>query len=506
MNDAGDVNRGILGIGGNVTGVNDLSIDNADAVRILSDTTLSLTDLDLSTAGSVIGSADIAIVPSTLGSNINVGNAGDRLLNGANIAAFIGFPGGLDIGGSVDPTGVVPGVAPGLAGDVTVEQPIFLGPGSTLTIAALGDILLEAIVFAEQINLIAVGDDGSALGGPPAGIGACGGCIEDIGDFDVVVADRAVLVANTTIGTTANKLNVDIFSTLDFASGQDDITDTIDDQFFTFSGTNLGVESSAIVAAYQLAFNNLVLQGNLSALFTAPGIGTGLEVRDESLFSSGTSAFGTDFLIFDPGEGAKTRFDQDEELPSAEELPINVDDDNAWIEFFRTKVLRFVKGRWLSDENLVAYVLETYDFDISPEGDATFEQMVALRDQVSTKSDRTAADAELLRILEAFVAEYPVVVAYFKTVQTRMQTELATQGSDTFDLPGNLPDDTVPLPSLPALPAEPSASLDGRSGGFANLRVVGQTWREGGMGIEDSWTGRSAFPLEFSVFFDKGVS
>ena len=211
LNDAGDVNRGILGIGGNVTGVTDLTVATADAVRILEDTTLSLAALDLGTAGSVIGGADITIVPNTLGTNINVGNVADPLLNGANIAAFTGFNGGLDIGGTVDPTGVAPALAPGLAGDVTVEQPIFLGPSSTLTIAALGDILVGAPIVADQINLIALGDDGTqASPSAPGSIGACGGCIEDVGINDVIIADRAVLVANTTIGTTTNNLNVNM--------------------------------------------------------------------------------------------------------------------------------------------------------------------------------------------------------------------------------------------------------------------------------------------------------
>ena len=77
---------------------------------------------------------------------------------------------------------------------------------------------------------------------------------------------------------------------------------------------------------------------------------TGLEVRDQSLFATDVSAVGLDFLIFDPGEVTKKPFDQGPNLPSREDFPFDLDDEQAWIDFYAQDVLAFLKGRWLGDE------------------------------------------------------------------------------------------------------------------------------------------------------------
>ena len=432
-----------------------------------------------------------------------------------NLIALQGFNGKLNIGGVVDPVFSGGGINPPVGGDVVVTRPIILGPNGELTIAALGDLTIAETISANQINLIAVGDDGTAIGAP-GNIGACGGCILDVGSTDVLLANSAVLVANNTIGLDNNNFNVDIQNTLDFASGQDDISDTLNDQFVTFSGTNLGPESSAIVNAYQLAFTSLgfaVFQTDLSAVFNALGLGTGLEVRDESLFSTDASAFGTDFLIFDPGEGTKTPFDQDSALPSQLDYPADAEDDAAWDEFYAGEVLSFVKGRWFTDETLIDYVQGNFALDLSSEGDATFEQIVALRDHLLTKTERTSEEIELLRILESFVGEYPQVVAHFKSDRVKVQQAAAAHDLEPLNLPDSeFLDDPPALPGdedaggLPALPQTPSAGLDEGLSPFASLRIVGQTWVQGGLGIEDSWSTRlpSAFPAELPAKLIRG--
>ena len=535
---------GSLGLGGNTTAnsAGDVLTVNAAGMNILGDTIFRFDTVNLNLPPSSIGGfSDVTFVPFALGTNVDVG--GGTLLDAQNVAAFNGFNGGLNIGGVVDPVGAAAAdLSPGIAGDVVVTEPVTLGFGSVLTIAALGDLVVGEVLTAEQINLIALGDDGTASNGgtAPGTIGACGGCILDVGSTDVVITDSAVLVATNTIGTEDNNLNVDIENTLDFASGQDDISATLNDQFVTFSGTNLGPESSAIVATFQLAFSNFGcwffgLPDRLERHLTPPGLGTGLEVRDESLFSTDASAFGTDFLIFDPGEGAKTPFDQDPELPSQDDFPFDLDNDNAWNEFYRGNVLEFVKARWLGDETLTAFVNETFGLDLGPEGGATFEDVVDLRNLLADKVDPTPREEELRRILDAFVGEYPEVVTHFTEARAKLQQEaLAAKDLEPLDLPGDgnlddgldLPDDGpdpveesldptddgLDLPTgedgLPALPFESSTESESFLDRFASRRMIGQSWDDGGLGIEDSWTGRvpSVFPVEMPARLNRRES
>ena len=532
------IGSGRLGLGGIVRAglAGDSFSVNGDGIDILGDTTLAFDTLNLNVPFGAVdsnGESSLTIVPFTQGANMDIGNG--TPFTGQNSNSVSGFNGPLNLGGVTEPRGGGGLILPGIAGDVVVTRPITLGPLGVLTIAALGDLVIEQPLDANQINLIAIGDDGTALGAAGT-IGACGGCILDVGSTDVILADSVVLVANNTIGLEENNLNVDIQSTLDFASGQEDISATLSDQFVTFSGTNLGAESSAIVTAYQLAFSNIgfsIFQTDLSAIFTPPGLGTGLEVRDESLFSTDASAYETDFLIFDPGEGVKTPFDQDPELPSQDDFPFDLDNDQAWEEFYRGDVLEFVKARWLGDETLATYVNENYQLDLGPEGGTTFEDIIALRDLLADKAEPTPQDEELLRILEAFVGEYPKVADHFVGERTRLKQEaFAAKDLQPLDLPGdgtlddglNLPDDGVDpgeegldptedgldLPTgedgLPVL--ESSIEPDSLLYRFAGLRVIGQGWGEGGLGIEDSWTGRlpSVFPIEMPARAHRGES
>ena len=223
---------GILGLGGNTTGnsAGDVLTVNAAGMNILGDTIFRFDTVNLNLPPNSIGGfSDVTFVPFALGTNVDVG--GGTLLDAQNVAAFNGFNGGLNIGGVVDPVGAAADLSPGIAGDVVVTEPVTLGFGSVLTIAALGDLVVGEVLTAEQINLIALGDDGTASNGgtAPGTIGACGGCILDVGSTDVVITDSAVLVATNTIGTEENNLNVDIDNTLDFASGQDDISATLNE-------------------------------------------------------------------------------------------------------------------------------------------------------------------------------------------------------------------------------------------------------------------------------------
>ena len=495
---------GRLGLGGEIRA--DAAVDELNVIGggidILADTIFAFDNLNFNIgAGEFNGTSTVTFVPFTQGKTLDVGNG--TVLNAQNIAAINGFNGKVNIGGVSNPTSGGPNVVnPGIAGDVTVTQAIALGPDGELTVVALGDLTVEQLLTAKKATLIAVGNDGSAIA--KAGtIGECGGCILDVGTADVVKADDLVLVANKTIGVEENALNVDI-ATLDFGSGQDDLSGTLKDLNNSFTFVNLGPGTLAIQDAFQAAFVGVAGILTLQATNLTLPSSNGLVVRDEGLFSSDASAFGEDFLIFDPGEGITTPFDQDPDLPSREDYPFVLEDEAAWDEFYRGNVLEFVKGRWLADDNLIAYVTEQYGLDLSTEGAVTFEQLVALRDQLLV-SDRTAEDLELLRLLEAFINEYPDVVAHFRADRIRVAESNAVPDLEPLDLPDadvfdqELPTD-VPADAqgLPQLPSAPTARLHRFLEPFASLRVLGQSWSEGGMGIEDTWSSRlpSAFPTE----------
>jgi hypothetical protein len=416
---------------------------------------------------------DLTMLPSTNGLDVEIGGT---FLPAASALNLSGFGGTLNIGG--DAAG---STHPDYAGNVTVIAP--LSVPSDLTMVSLGDILIDNVAGGSlsaggTLSLIALGLDATSAASAgisvPAGFTSDGGTILDtevsVGD-PALTADTLAMLAPAAIGSDSGgaSLVVEVTNQTEVATNAsetfiDSLTQSPIVSFTIGSGeTFFAIDS--IVGAYGTSglglFDDSIFISAQNRVTARAGLQT--ETGEIGFIDVGLFLLPDAYAVSRPGVFLAALADPD--FPG-DLRPDDPDDEEEWALFFEEVVREFVASRYLP----------------LPE-DASEE-----------------AKAERERRITAEMAD---IITYYDTVRARERAIIAFEAEQQRLLEGGEEPAAEPAGEPPAAEPEPSARLPAGDGlpAFSGLRpgygpsgYVGESWSDGGIGVEAAWWSKLKSP------------
>ena len=459
---------------------------------------------------------DLTIAPQTFDGRDVVIGPGSAVLGTATLLALNGFDGDLGIGANSSASSIT-STNPEFYGNVFITGALILDTTTgSVTVVGLGDITFQGggQLTAETVNLIALGNDGSAVGLPAGTVSSQGGLVIDDNAGTPTppgfIDTSNLVVVGGQLGSDSAELGAGLSGTVNgilevLTANEEAFLDNFGAARSGDGGLSLALAdafnqafASAGISASSTGFSSIVsasFVGTITTNFTTPTLETG-EVAtgvSESLFAL-TSIFilsGNELLVppqMNPNLPQRPDDPGVEDPQTDEELEIN----EEWQVFYNEDLVEFLIGE--------GYVRADENGEVLPEDQALFERYTQLL--IDVYEDLRAQEREALAAQLGEDIDFGPAESSEEEGEPE-ETDAEQEETPDSDEPADTdPDseDTDTEGTEPQSDTDSSAGFTPANGAREIVGHIGHAWRDGGMGFESRRWRRAVNPwVRFKV-------